>query len=761
MYGYVEHDTDESTIKSDVLGLKTDRPNMKVYTTVVTTTTTPDVTHYVYTAEPQFRENPSCEARGYREGTLKCVPGTCTVDESGCIAKCGNGVMNAGEVCDKGSANTDTGITAASYGDKCRTDCTPARCGDGVFDPGLEECDFKADGTVVSNKTCATFGGTGTIGCTADCKLNTLTCNTGTVCGNGSVDPGEQCDPSKSPQWSKTELCKHTTNLLTYFDPDPVKDSEDVAITDFSVDRFGAGMTYSNHNAWRVLGGAEKEDRLLYNGKPSLCSEEGNLSSVVIPVYLGPDETKVVSFKYKTTNRLKDVWDEVFSWFNEDDTEMVMKYYIDGNGGTGLFLSPRNDWTLNTDVTGETRFTVSGAEGYHNVRLEVVDNEDAIFCINDLHIKRKLGKFEAAEKTTNPSTATCGSNCKVTEYCYNYCGDELVSDLEQCENVTLAGVDKILVSPGSVSTATSADFLTTCNGAARFEASHGTYGSRTGSLRHWTVPATGVYEILAYGASGGNGVGGSRVGCRGASAKGDFKLRKGDKLRILVGERGVSTSDSDSGGGGGGGSFVVLCRDSECKEFTPLVIAGGGGGAGGRDNDSERQCKPGNGGIAGTKADNAPRAGGNLGSEGRYWGDRDTIGTGEYTSRSGFGFNNFNINVGLEGRENVSPAGGWGGGGNGSDGYFIGGSFQGGGGGGYSGGAASGSNVFNAYNSGGGGGGSLVNESCGRYVSGKSTVTGGASQSAAGQVVITQKSYAPCKGCGFDKAATSEYISCQ
>ena len=763
MYGYVEHDTDESTIKSDTLGLQTNRPNMKIYTTVVTTTTTPDITHtdYTYTADPQFRENPSCEARGYREGTLKCDPGTCTVDESGCIAKCGNGVLNAGEVCDKGSANTDTGITAASYGDKCRTDCTPARCGDGVFDPGLEECDFKADGTVVSNKTCATFGGTGTIGCTADCKLNTLTCNTGTVCGNGNVDPGEQCDPSKSPQWSKTELCKHTSNLLTYFDDDPVKDSVDVAITDFSVDRFGSGMTYSNHNAWRVLGGAEKEERLLYNGKPSLCSEEDNLSSVVIPVYLGPGETKVVSFKYKTTNRLKDVWDNILSIFNEDDTEMVMKYYIDGVGGTGLFLSPRNDWTLNTSVTGETRFTVSGAEGYHNVRLEVVDNEDAIFCINDLHIKRKLGEFEAAEKTTNPSTATCGSNCKVTEYCYNYCGDELVSDLEQCENVTLAGVDKILVSPGSVSTATSADFLTTCNGAARFEASHGTYGSRTGSLRHWTVPATGVYEILAYGASGGNGVGGSRVGCRGASAKGDFKLKKGDKLRILVGERGVSTSDSDSGGGGGGGSFVVLCRDSECKEFTPLVIAGGGGGAGGRDNGSERQCKPGNGGIAGTKADNAPRAGGNLGSEGRYWGDRDTIGTGEYTSRSGFGFNNFNINVGLEGRENVSPAGGWGGGGNGSDGYIIGGSFQGGGGGGYSGGAASGSNLFNANNSGGGGGGSLVNESCGRYVSGKVTVTGGASQSAAGQVVITQKSYAPCKGCGFDKAATSEYISCQ
>lgn len=768
MYAYIQKDnlTSEPT---DPLTVVDYRPNTMIYMKPIASD---------FDSAPLFQGGATCQSLGYREGTLKCNPENCEVDTSGCFAACGDGVKQDDEVCDhteNGGENSDAPV-ASYYPQVCRTDCTPARCGDGILDyEAGEECENirDADGNVIKVKgkkgteiiddlKCSNYatGATGKVTCTPECKIDTMSCAS-QVCGNGNVDPGEQCDPNKSPQWSNIELCKHTTNLLTYFDNDPVTDSEDVAITDFSVDRFGAGMTYSNHNAWRVLGGAEKEERLLYNGKPSLCSEEGNLSSVVIPVYLGPGEMKVVSFKYKTTNRLKDVWDEVFSWFNEDDTEMIMKYYIDGTGGSGLFLSPRNDWKLNTDVTGETKFTVSGAEGYHNVRLEVVNNEDAIFCINDLRIKRKLGEFKAAEKTTNPSTATCGSNCKVTNTCYNYCGDELVSDLEQCENVTLAGVDKILVSPGSVSTATSADFLTTCNGAARFEASHGTYGSRTGSLRHWTVPATGVYEILAYGASGGNGVGGSRVGCRGASAKGDFKLRKGDKLRILVGERGVSTSDSDSGGGGGGGSFVVLCRDSECKEFTPLVIAGGGGGAGGRDNDSERQCKPGNGGIAGTKADNAPRAGGNLGSEGRYWGDRDTIGTGEYTSRSGFGFNNFNINVGLEGRENLSPAGGWGGGGNGSDGYFIGGSFQGGGGGGYSGGAASGSNVFNAYNSGGGGGGSLVNESCGRYISGRSAVTGGAPQSAAGQVVITQKSYAPCKGCGFDKAATSEYISCQ
>ncbi|MBO4441211.1 hypothetical protein J5834_03755, partial [bacterium] len=194
------------------------------------------------------------------------------------------------------------------------------------------------------------------------------------------------------------------------------------------------------------------------------------------------------------------------------------------------------------------------------------------------------------------------------------------------------------------------------------------------------------------------------------------------------------------------------------------------GGAGGRDNDSERQCKPGNGGTNGTKADNSDKKGGTLGSEGGYWGDLETIANGStdapWSSRGGYGFNDFSIITGLEGRKldggyNSSGVdGGWGGGGCGSDGYLIGGSYQGGGGGGYSGGAASNSNVLNSKNSGGGGGGSLVNEASGRYLGNKLTVTGGANYSAPGEVLITLKKYAPCSGCGFDAASPSSYITC-
>ena len=75
------------------------------------------------------------------------------------------------------------------------------------------------------------------------------------------------------------------------------------------------------------------------------------------------------------------------------------------------------------------------------------------------------------------------------------------------------------------------------------------------------MPTTGSYQILAFGAQGGNAAGGL-----GAEIGGDFTLTAGESLQIAVG--GI-------GGGGGGGSFVISPGNA------PLVIAGGGGGGGG------------------------------------------------------------------------------------------------------------------------------------------------------------------------------------
>ena len=102
-----------------------------------------------------------------------------------------------------------------------------------------------------------------------------------------------------------------------------------------------------------------------------------------------------------------------------------------------------------------------------------------------------------------------------------------------------------------------------------------TTGWKSG-YQEWTVPAAGDYWIEAVGAAGGFSP--NRTGGMGAFVRGKFSLVTGQKLNILVGQRGASTIVQNTGAGGGGGTFVVADSNN-----TPLVVAGGGGGAGPAD----------------------------------------------------------------------------------------------------------------------------------------------------------------------------------
>ncbi len=102
-----------------------------------------------------------------------------TADLGGCVGGggpvCGNGIVESGEQCDGGVC--------------CNSNCTFAMpsmaCTDnGLFCDGAESCNGSG-GCVSAGNPCP--GGT-------NCIESTDTCDTGAVCGNGTVETGEQCD---------------------------------------------------------------------------------------------------------------------------------------------------------------------------------------------------------------------------------------------------------------------------------------------------------------------------------------------------------------------------------------------------------------------------------------------------------------------------------------------------------------------------------------------------------------------------------------
>ncbi len=232
-----------------------------------------------------------------------------------------------------------------------------------------------------------------------------------------------------------------------------------------------------------------------------------------------------------------------------------------------------------------------------------------------------------------------------------------------------------------------------------------TFGYTSG-FQTYTVPTTGLYSILAFGAQGGNPGGNiadlsGYTGGLGAAISGDFALTSGEVLQVAVGGTGGSSPTPGGGGGGGGGSFVVAPGNM------PLVVAGGGGGA--AYSDYSGLGSSGGAGQIGTAGGAGTGAGGGtggiagnggtaaLGSGGGGGGSAGDGGSNSIGSRGGLGYPSGLAGGGGSGGGYF--AGGFGGGGSGissgSRGSFTGG---GGGGGGFSGGGGGG-------NSGGGGGG--------------------------------------------------------
>ena len=181
--------------------------------------------------------------------------------------------------------------------------------------------------------------------------------------------------------------------------------------------------------------------------------------------------------------------------------------------------------------------------------------------------------------------------------------------------------------------------------------------------QQYLINTSGSYEIVAYGAAGGNGAGGFNTptpgGGLGAQIGGDFNLTAGNVLDLYIGQQGSNASGIIWGGGGGGGTFVVLDSTG-----TPLIVAGGGGGGGAQGEAvvNGGTDTTGGSGLGGSAGESASGGGGFLGSG--------------VSGESGGGLG-FPLLTGGSAAGN-GGSGGFGGGGGGADG--------GGGGGGYTGG---------------------------------------------------------------------------
>lgn len=142
------------------------------------------------------------------KGSLKCASNCKTFDTSLCTAEvtCGNGKLDAGEVCDGSLLNGASCASRVGYGSTgtlvCNSTCDgydtsacspEVTCGNGELDDG-EVC----DGTLIGSRTCVQqvgYGSVGTPGCNATCSgFTNGTCTAAVTCGNGTLDAGEVCE---------------------------------------------------------------------------------------------------------------------------------------------------------------------------------------------------------------------------------------------------------------------------------------------------------------------------------------------------------------------------------------------------------------------------------------------------------------------------------------------------------------------------------------------------------------------------------------
>ena len=166
-----------------------------------------EATCQTYDSTKKWKEGgvPGCST------SCRLTVGTCEEGE----AVCGDGLKTGDEACDKGD-KTPIACIAFDYtknwkaggAAKCADDCesieqgtceeveTEAVCGDGIWSVPSEACDKAAETPCLLFDPSKKWKDGGVAHCSDDCKTLSIGTCVEELCGNGSKDEGEVCDPN-------------------------------------------------------------------------------------------------------------------------------------------------------------------------------------------------------------------------------------------------------------------------------------------------------------------------------------------------------------------------------------------------------------------------------------------------------------------------------------------------------------------------------------------------------------------------------------
>lgn len=140
------------------------------------------------------------------------LSGTSCLLELDHTISCGDGFVDedAGEECEPDDEKTYKNACQDKDGPQGEAACDPLRC---VIIATTDQCAVCGDDEVHGDEECdrsdlagqACPGGAGVLRCTDDCRFDYSDCES---CGNGDVDPGEECDPMAPVSVTTLQQCE-------------------------------------------------------------------------------------------------------------------------------------------------------------------------------------------------------------------------------------------------------------------------------------------------------------------------------------------------------------------------------------------------------------------------------------------------------------------------------------------------------------------------------------------------------------------------